>query len=466
MRRSDSLALALRRPSYLVSRWLLQAWLFTSLTAIIAGPLGAMGMSGVMRWPASFGAFAVLLAITLAFGPLIARLDRGRVRRVGSTQIADPHSPTELRWLRRVAFRLREPATWREVAYVAVALPIGWIAASVHIAALWALSMVFTVPQYWMNGEAVWADNSSGLLLGLLVAIVAIPAVGYAFGLLALLQAALARALLAPRGPELRHQIERLTASRTSLVRSFEGDLRRIERDLHDGVQQKLVTLTIALGSAELDAADLARAGVDVGRLHGHLGRAHDLAEAALEDLRSTVRAIHPRVLADHGLTAAVHELTSRMPLPVVLESAVEDRFDPEIELCAYFVVSEALTNVARHSQARTARVVLARDGEVLTVQVHDDGVGGARFGSGAASGAGSGTGLVGLRERAEAAGGSLTVASPPGGPTTIALLLPARARAAVPDAGPRTAGPRTAEPSSAAQNASPSAPQNMTETV
>jgi signal transduction histidine kinase len=459
MRRSDSLALALRRPNYLVSGWLLQAWLFTSLTAIIAGPLGAMGLSGVMRWPASFRVFAVLLATMLVLSPLIARLDRGRVRRVGGTQIADPHSPTELRGLRRVAFRLREPATWREVAYVAVVLPIGWVAASVHIAAVWAIFMVFAVPQYWMNGDAAWVDNASGVVLGFLVAIVAIPVVGYVLGLLALLQAALARALLAPRGPELRHQIERLTASRTSLVRSFEGDLRRIERDLHDGVQQKLVTLTIALGSAELDAADLARAGVDVGRLHGHLGRAHDLAEAALEDLRSTVRAIHPRVLADHGLTAAVHELTSRMPVPVILASTVEDRFDPEIELCAYFVVSEALTNVARHSQAGRARVVLARDGELLTVQVHDDGLGGADFGSGASSG----TGLVGLRERAEAAGGSLTVASPPGGPTTIGLLLPARARAAAPDAESRTAESRTAESRTAEP---PSAPQNVTETV
>ena len=465
MRQSDRLALALRRPGYLVSRWLPQAWLFTSMTALIAGPLGALGLSGVMQWPTSLGAFAVLLATMLVLSPLVARLDRGRVRRVGDTQIADPHAPTEVRGLRRVAFRLREPATWREVVYVAVMLPIGWVAAAVHIAAVWSVLMVLTVPQYWMNGDPVSADNPSGVVLGLLAAIVAFPAVGYVLGLLALLQAALARALLAPRGPELRRQIERLTASRTSLVRSFEGDLRRIERDLHDGVQQKLVTLTIALGSAELDAADLARAGVDVGRLHGHLGRAHDLAEAALEDLRSTVRAIHPRVLADHGLASAVHELTSRMPVPVELESTVEDRFDPEIELCAYFVVSEALTNVARHSQARTARVVLARDGAVLTVQVHDDGVGGAGFGSDAGSDAGSGTGLVGLRERAEAAGGSLTVASPPGGPTTIALLLPARARAAVPDAVP-DAGPRTAEPPSAPQNASPSAPQNVTETV
>jgi signal transduction histidine kinase len=458
MRQPDRLALALRRPGYLVSRWLPRAWLFTLVTALIAGPLGILSLSGAMQNFTSVQALPALLAVVLVFSPLIARLDRRRVRRLGIAPVPDPHAPTELGGLRRVVFRLREPATWREVAYVVVVMPIGWVAAAVHVAAVWAVSMVLTVPQYWMNGDPVWVDNPSGVVLGLVAAIVTIPAVGYVLGPLALLQAALARALLAPRGPELRRQIERLTASRTSLVRSFEGDLRRIERDLHDGVQQKLVTLTIALGSAELDAADLARAGVDVGRLHGHLGRAHDLAEAALEDLRSTVRAIHPRVLADHGLTAAVHELTSRMPVPVELESAAEDRFDPETELCAYFVVSEALTNVARHSRARTARVVLAREGDLLTVRVHDDGVGGAHFGSGAGSGAGSGTGLVGLRERAEAAGGSLMVTSPPGGPTTIALLLPARARAAAPDAEPRATEPRTAEP--------PSAPPTVTETV
>ncbi len=181
----------------------------------------------------------------------------------------------------------------------------------------------------------------------------------------------------------------------------------------------ELVTLTIALGSAGLDAADLAQAGADVTRLRAHLDQAHDLAEAALEDLRSTVRAIHPRVLADHGLPAAVHELTSRMPIPVDLTSAVDERLGAEIELCAYFVVSEALTNVARHSRASSARVEVVRDGDVLTVRVDDDGVGGAD--------PHAGTGLAGLRERAEAADGNLTVTSPAGGPTMVELLLPAR---------------------------------------
>jgi signal transduction histidine kinase len=425
--RSASLAIALRRRGYLVSRWLPRAWLFTFVSALLPGPFAVLMFSGLLqdqRLPVVVG---VLVALMLLVSPLIGRLDRSRVRLLGRDTISDPHEPTDRRGLGRVAFRLREAATWREVAYVLVAVPLGWAAAAAQLLTFWAALLVVLMPRRFVGSDNVWTDNPAGSVLGYLAAVLGLPALGYVLGLLAEAQAALARELLAPRGAELRRQVERLTASRTSLVRSFEGDLRRIERDLHDGVQQKLVTLTIALGSAELDAADLARAGVDVGHLHGHLGRAHDLAEAALEDLRSTVRAIHPRVLADHGLTAAVHELTSRMPVPVALESTVEERFDAEIELCAYFVVSEALTNVARHSQARTAQVVLARDGDVLTVRVRDDGVGGASFRSG--------TGLVGLRERAEAAQGNLAISSPVGGPTTVDLLLPARAPLAPPPA-------------------------------
>lgn len=418
--RADHLAAALRRPGYLVSRWPPRAWLFTLVSALVPGPFAILLFSGILQDQSLRLLVGALVLLMLVCSPLIARFDRGRVRLIGKDVIADPHLPTERRGLGRVVFRLRESATWREVAYVVVAIPLGWAGAAAQILTIWSLLLVVSLPRNVLGGGSAWAENPVGVVLAFLGTAVAVPALGYVLGLLAEAQAALGRALLAPRGAELRQQIERLTASRTSLVRSFEGDLRRIERDLHDGAQQKLVTLAIALGSADLDADELARAGVDVGRLRGHLDRAHDLAEAALEDLRSTVRAVHPRVLADHGLTAAVHELTSRMPVPVTLESAVEERFDTEIELCGYFVVSEALTNIARHSQARTARVVLARDGEVLAVRVRDDGVGGADLRSG--------TGLVGLRERAEAAQGSLTVTSPPGGPTTVALLLPARA--------------------------------------
>ncbi|MFD2795073.1 sensor domain-containing protein [Promicromonospora vindobonensis] len=420
MSRPDYLAAALRRPGYLVSRWPPRAWLFTFVSALLPGPFAILVFGGLLHaqpLPFLVGALVVLM---LSFSPLIARLDRSRVRLIGREPIVDPHVPTDRRGLSRVVFRLREWATWREVAYVLVCIPLGWVGAAVQILTVWSVILVLSLPGRFVGGDDVWAQNPVGVVLAFVGSVLGVPALGYVLGLLAEAQAALARTLLAPRGAELRHQIERLTASRTTLVRSFEGDLRRIERDLHDGAQQKLVTLAVALGSADLDAEDLARSGVDVGRLRGHLDRAHDLAEAALEDLRSTVRAVHPRVLADHGLTAAVHELTSRMPVPVTLASTVEERFDTEVELCAYFVVSEALTNIARHSRAPAAEVRLERDGDVLAVRVHDDGVGGADFRSG--------TGLVGLRERAEAAQGRLTLSSPAGGPTMVVVLLPARA--------------------------------------
>ncbi|MEV0893933.1 sensor domain-containing protein [Promicromonospora sp. NPDC050262] len=440
MRRPDSLALALRRPGYLVSAWLPRAWLFTLTSALITGPFVILIFSGLLQSQSLYALVALLVVVTLACSTLIARLDRFRVSLLGQDRIADPHGPAggnRSSWHGaggggpdRVRLRLGEAATWREVLYVAACLAVGWACAGAHLLVVAAVTAAVTIPERVVAGDPVWDTNPAGVVLGFGVAVVGLPALGYAVGLLALAQAALARSLLAPRGDELRRQIARLTASRANLVRSFEGDLRRIERDLHDGAQQKLVTLAIALGSAELDlaeldAAELARAGVDVARLRAHLDRAHDLAEAALDDLRSTVRAIHPRVLADHGLTPAVHELTSRMHVPVTLASTVEGRFDAEVELCAYFVVSEALTNVARHSRALGAGVEVARDGDVLTVRVHDDGVGGAD--------PRAGTGLAGLRERAEAAGGNLTVTSPDGGPTTITLLLPARAAAVGP---------------------------------
>ncbi|MGL5912129.1 MAG: sensor histidine kinase, partial [Phycicoccus sp.] len=141
-------------------------------------------------------------------------------------------------------------------------------------------------------------------------------------------------------------------------------------------------------------------------------------AEAALEDLRGTVRGIHPRVLVDHGLEAAVLELADRSTVPVAVDLALHHRLPPAVEQAAYFVVSEALTNVSRHSGARRARVAGSSSGTVFRLWVSDDGTGGARAD-------GPGTGLAGLSLRLEALGGSLSVDSPVGGPTEVRMECP-----------------------------------------
>jgi signal transduction histidine kinase len=161
---------------------------------------------------------------------------------------------------------------------------------------------------------------------------------------------------------------------------------------------------------------------------------AHEEAKAALAEIRDLVRGIHPVILEDRGLDAALSAVVARSPVPVSLTVDVADRPPPAVESAAYFVVTEALTNVARHAHATKAAVAIARAGDRLVVEVRDDGVGGAAAADpaaapGAEAGAGAGerrsTGLAGLRDRVTALGGTLRIVSPPGGPTTLLVELP-----------------------------------------
>ncbi|HET6166234.1 MAG TPA: histidine kinase, partial [Marmoricola sp.] len=183
-----------------------------------------------------------------------------------------------------------------------------------------------------------------------------------------------------------------------------------IERDLHDGVQQRLVALALTLGRAEYELSDSPARTL--------VRDAQRQAETALEELRSTVRGIHPRVLVDHGLAAAVHEIADRSPVPVLVDLQVPAGLPAAaVEAAAYFVVSEALTNVARHADAASARVTAWIEAEQLVLVVVDDGVGGAA--------PAPGSGLAGLALRLEALDGTLTVSSPPGGPTEVRMSCP-----------------------------------------
>ena len=230
---------------------------------------------------------------------------------------------------------------------------------------------------------------------------------------IARVELALARALLGPTADQLHAaQMRRLETSRTAAVDSAEFERRRIERDLHDGAQQRLVALAANLGSArEKLEHEQTEEGVAM------VAVAHEEAKAALKEIRDLVRGIHPVILEDRGLDAALSAVVARSPIPVALDVKVDVRPPPAVESAAYFVVNEALTNVARHAMATRAHVSIARAGDRLVVEVRDDGIGGAD--------ATNGTGLQGLRDRVAGLGGSMYVISPDGGPTTISVELP-----------------------------------------
>jgi len=212
--------------------------------------------------------------------------------------------------------------------------------------------------------------------------------------------------------PASERQVAELTSSRSELVDVFEAERRRIERDLHDGAQQHLVVSTMHLGEAvywlDHGRADSAR---------GAVLAAQDAVETALASLRDTIRGIHPQVLADRGLVAAVHELAARQPVPVTVRvSGAPLPLPPAVENAAYYVTSEALTNVAKHSAASDATVRLDYSGRLL-LQVADNGQGGARNLPG--------HGVSGLAERIRTAGGTFELTSPPGGPTLLTATFP-----------------------------------------
>jgi signal transduction histidine kinase len=202
-----------------------------------------------------------------------------------------------------------------------------------------------------------------------------------------------------------------LAASRARIVAAADEARRRIERDLHDGAQQRLVTLALQLRAAQA----MAPSGTDA--LVRQLDEVAAGMEAALEELREIARGIHPAVLAQGGLCPALGTLARRCPVPVDLRVQVADRLPGPVETAAYYVVSEALTNTARHADAATVRVEVTADENTLRVCVRDDGRGGADVGRG--------SGLTGLRDRVEALSGKVTLVSPPGGGTALEVSIP-----------------------------------------
>jgi signal transduction histidine kinase len=210
-----------------------------------------------------------------------------------------------------------------------------------------------------------------------------------------------------------------VAASRARVIAAGDETRRQIERDLHDGAQQQLVTLALGLRSAERRVP----AGLD--DLRTEVGRFADRLTSVIDELREMSRGIHPAVLTEGGLSAALEALALRSPVPVELNVCSERRLSDGIEVAGYYVVSEALTNAAKHAEATRVQIDLRVEEETLRLSVVDDGVGGARLGG---AGLGGGSGLIGLKDRVEALGGTIDIASPPGSGTRLDVEIPLRA--------------------------------------
>jgi signal transduction histidine kinase len=200
-----------------------------------------------------------------------------------------------------------------------------------------------------------------------------------------------------------------LRAARVQAAAVADAERRRIERDLHDGAQNRLVATALLIGRAKAKAAD--------GELAELLETAIAELATGLDELRRLARGIHPAVLTERGLDAALASLAGRAPLPVDVRGGVGGRLPGAVESAAYFAVSEALQNVAKYAGAGHATIAVRHDGERLVVEVTDDGRGGARIGAG--------SGLPGLEDRVRALDGTLRIASPPGGPTILVAEIP-----------------------------------------
>lgn len=334
------------------------------------------------------------------WGPELVRPAAGPVRLRDA--VADPLTRREARWLAR---------------HATAGLLLGVMGMLLPLLALRDL----TLPAYWWalpDGDATasvwfWEVTGWGAAAGVFVL-----GLGWAAATLRLtpvmatLQAEPGHRLLAP-GPEtdLPLRVAHLTATRAAALDAHAAELRRIERSLHDSTQNPLVAVTVMIGAARRAL------GRDLSEADALLEQAQTAAERALTELRTMSRTILPPVLSDRGLAGALSGLAATSAVPCHVDIDVPQRCAASVEATAYFVVSEALTNIARHSDAEHAQVTVATHGPRLRVRVTDDGVGGA--------GETSGSGLTGMRRRVEAHDGTLTLTSPPGGPTIVEVELP-----------------------------------------
>ena len=366
----------------------------------------------------------LLIAIGIEGSRVVARIERWRVN-LGSRErlLAHPYRPLRGGAIAILRAEFGDESRWRDVLYVGVNFPLA-IIEFVFVLLVWALTLWWLTSPFWYDaGGAGRLPEFLGALAGhdplviafrALVGLALLPVAASLSQLVVALHRGLVGGLLCTsESRELRRQVETLKESRSAIIDVEASELHRIERDLHDGAQQRLVMLTLDLGLAgEKIDTDPAAARQLV--LEGQ-----EQARQALAELRNLVRGIAPSILIDRGLVAALGSIAGVGPVPTSVRSELPagERLPAAIERAAYFVVAEALANVAKHSTAGRCEVRIRRDGARLIVEVWDDGAGGASVVPGG--------GLAGLAGRVEGVDGSLTVSSPTGGPTIVRAELP-----------------------------------------
>jgi signal transduction histidine kinase len=436
--------------------WAGATWRATA-HVLVGGVLGVVSMSVVLALLVAGAGLAVTIVVpAVALVALLAcvqgftALQRSRFTAflgedpaeglpggAGWPRRAQAEDGAQRRWLARAWTAAWAPATWRQISYHLLAGLVGMVGFAA-VAGAWCLALVLsTVP---LDGWGLPTYGPFGVDLQNPLVLAAVAALAAAALLTApwiaraaaAVDLAAARALLGPTRMEERAELTQwvtgLAQSRVAMVEAADAERRRIERDLHDGTQQRLVALAMNLGIARaslpdlLDMPDLPGLPGSARAVVAALAEAHEDAKQALAELRGFVRGLHPAVLNDRGLDAALSGLAARSPVPVRLQVDLPRRPSPITEAVAYFVTSEALTNVAKHAHASRVEVTVRQHGGGqhegrLSLAIIDDGCGGAT--------PEGGTGLRGLAHRIASVDGTLDISSPLGGPTCVRAELP-----------------------------------------
>ncbi|MER0481675.1 sensor domain-containing protein [Streptomyces sp. Edi2] len=364
-----------------------------------------------------------LIAAGLLSGIPLGAVERARLRMFTGTAVPSPHAPASGRrpraWLRQ---RSTEPATWWELAYAVAhcalsicdfVLVTGSLTLSLALLAAPLLRRFTPDGQVHMAVFQAYSDAQAFVLV--LCGTVLLTLTYLTLTRYAAVRARLATSVLTKRrnaaGADQDERIGHLVRSRARILDAYDAERRRIERDLHDGAQQRLTGLIMTLGLArlELPGGDSA--------VRELVDKAAEEARTTLQELRELVHGIYPATLTDRGLSAALVELAEDAVLPVETDVALAERPPEAVEAATYFVACEAMANVTKHSAATEGRLSLRRTGTGLVLEVRDNGVGGAD--------AESGTGLLGLADRVAVFGGTVHLSSPVGGPTLLHVEIP-----------------------------------------